>query len=77
MVLCTRPECQTTAGCQCGLVRAPPPNLTGAAVVDWSKIRRMTIGGEEEYWVKLYRLSDELRRHLAAMPVVSSKPESQ
>lgn len=41
MMLCTGPECQTTAGCKCGYMA----RMSGAAVVDWSAMKTMTIGG--------------------------------
>jgi len=43
MVRCTQPECQTTAGCQCGW----SAKHSGAAVVDWSGMKTMIIGGPQ------------------------------
>lgn len=67
MIVCSKPECQTTAGCQCGLIRNPAPHAAAPAAP--MNITTYTIGGVgEDYWTKAYRLADELRKHLATMP---------
>jgi hypothetical protein len=43
MMLCSHPDCQTTVGCRC----AERARLNGAAVVDWSRMGEMTIGGPQ------------------------------